>query len=123
MNNVLITHFMRCIGLVFLVLSLQACSSRTVLFSGLEQDEGNEIYAAIVKAGIPAEKSRDKQGIAIAVPENLASDALKILQAQGLPRDKRTTIGEVFKKEGMISSPWRNAHVICTPCRKKSKRP
>lgn len=105
MNLNSLRHFARFLGMLLLAITLQACSSRTVLFTSLEQEEGNEIYAAIVKAGIPAEKSRDKQGIAISVPENLASDALKILQAQGLPRDKRTTIGEVFKKEGMISSP------------------
>lgn len=86
----------------FLVAS---CSSRTVLFSGLEQHEGNEIYSALVKAGIPAEKTQEKTGVVIAVPRNLSSDALKILEARGLPHDKRTSIGEVFKKEGMISSP------------------
>lgn len=91
--------------LVASIFLLQACGSRTALFTGLAQDEANEIYAVIVKAGIPADKKIEKQGITITVPENLASDAVKILQAQGLPRDKRSTIGEVFKREGMISSP------------------
>ena len=92
--------------LVLSLLSLQACSSgTTVLFSGLTQEEGNEIYSLLLQVGIPAEKGSDKTGTNISVPKALSSDALRILQAKGLPRDKRSSIGEVFKKESMISSP------------------
>ena len=90
---------------VVLALTLSACTSKTVLFSGIGQEEANEIYSTLVKAGVPTEKSADKQGHIITVPQALASDALKILEARGLPHDKRTTLGDVFKKEGMISSP------------------
>lgn len=89
---------------VFLLI-LTGCSDRAVLFNGLSEPEANEIYSHLLAAGIPAEKTRTKEGSAISVPENLSANALSITQANGLPRDKKSSIGQVFKKENMISSP------------------
>lgn len=101
-----ILNTLRPLLLILSILALQACSSgTTVLFSGLTQEEGNEIYSLLLQVGIPAEKGSDKTGTNISVPKALSSDALRILQSKGLPRDKRSSIGEVFKKESMISSP------------------
>lgn len=98
-------HFLRAICLVLSLAGLQACSDNTALFNSLSQEEGNEIYSALMEAGIPAQKTSNKEGIGISVPSQMSSEALKILQAKGLPREKKTSIGEVFKKESMISSP------------------
>lgn len=93
------------VAMFSLVLFLQACSGSTTLFNGLDQDEANEIYSTLLGVGIPAEKSANKDGVAISVPESLSSEALRILQSKGLPRDQKSSIGEVFKKDSMISSP------------------
>lgn len=95
----------RLLVMISTLIALTACSRQTTLFTDIEQEEANMIYAALVKSGIPADKSLTKNGVSIKVPESLASDALKILEARGLPHDKRVTLGEIFKKEGMISSP------------------
>lgn len=87
------------------VILLQACSSNTALFNGLEQDEANEIYSTLLEVGIPAERSTSKAGVTVSVPKSLSSEALRVLQAKGLPRDQKSSIGEVFKKDSMISSP------------------
>lgn len=89
----------------FLLAAVTACSSRVSLFEGLTQEEGNEIYATLLEAGVPAEKLANKQGTFITVPQQMSSEALRILEKKGLPRDKKTSIGEVFKKDSMISSP------------------
>ncbi|HEX4844514.1 MAG TPA: type III secretion inner membrane ring lipoprotein SctJ [Limnobacter sp.] len=94
----------RLCALVLLCL-LQACSSNTTLFSGLNQEEANEIYATLLQVGIPAERSTSKTGVSVAVPDNLSAEALKVLQSKGLPRDQKSSMGEVFKKDSMISSP------------------
>lgn len=102
------TAFSMCIRYVlfaFFAALLSACSDRANLFTGLSQSEGNEIYSTLLEAGIPAEKSLDKEGTFITVPQQMASEALAILDKKGLPRDKKTSIGEVFKKDSMISSP------------------
>lgn len=88
-----------------LILLLQACGGSTTLFNGLNQDEANEIYSTLLAVGIPAEKNANKDGVAVSVPESLSSEALRVLQSKGLPRDHKSSIGEVFKKDSMISSP------------------
>lgn len=90
---------------LLLVLSLQACSDRVVLLKSLSQDDANLVYAALLESGIPAEKVAEKEGVSVTVPKNLSSNALQLLEKQGLPRDKKASIGDVFKKENMISSP------------------
>lgn len=95
----------RYLGAFTLALILTGCSDRAMLFNGLSEPEANEIYSHLLAAGIPAEKTRTKEGSAISVPENLSANALSITQANGLPRDKKSSIGQVFKKENMISSP------------------
>lgn len=91
--------------LVSCFLLLQGCSDRTVLFTGLSEAEANEIYSHLLIAGIPAEKSKTKDGSSVTVPKSVSAAALALTQAQGLPRAKKASIGEVFKKENMISSP------------------
>ena len=101
----LIHRFSRVLAIAVLLLGMAACSSRVSLFEGLTQEEGNEIYATLLEAGVPAEKLANKQGTFITVPKQMSSEALRILEKKGLPRDKKTSIGEVFKKDSMISSP------------------
>lgn len=98
-------HAFRMLLVVMVVLATSACAERVNLFDGLSQEEGNEIYSSLLEAGVPAEKSTNKQGTFITVPKQMSSEALRILEKKGLPRDKKTSIGEVFKKESMISSP------------------
>lgn len=98
-------HFPILFALLTSLLLLPACTDRSVLFTGLTEAEANEIYAHLLAAGIPAEKSKVKEGSSISVPKNLSATALNLTQAHGLPRDKKTSIGQVFKKENMISSP------------------
>ncbi|WP_370263617.1 type III secretion system inner membrane ring lipoprotein SctJ [Limnobacter sp.] len=90
---------------MLLAILLHACSSNTVLFSALEQDEANQIYSTLLEVGIPAERETTKTGVTVTVPRSMSSEALKILQSKGLPRDKKSSMGEVFRKESMISSP------------------
>lgn len=93
------------IALLAVVVMLQACGSRINLFQDLEEADANEIYSVLLDAGIPAQKEPGKGGIAISVPQRMSGEALTVLKARGLPKSRRGTIGEIFKKEGMISSP------------------
>lgn len=98
-------HFVRIALVLITLLLMQACSSHFTLFSGLSEEDGNEIYAQLLAAQIPAEKTKDKNGIQISVPQPMASTALTLIQSKGLPRDKKQSLGEVFKKDGPFSSP------------------
>ncbi|HEX4878580.1 MAG TPA: type III secretion inner membrane ring lipoprotein SctJ [Limnobacter sp.] len=108
-----IRWFLSCIILISLAL-LQGCSGRTTLFAGLSEAEANEIYVYLLAAGIPANKSKTKEGIAISVPESQSASALALTRANGLPRDKKESLCDVFKKENMISSPLEErARYLC----------
>jgi type III secretion protein J len=90
---------------VVTVLMLQACGSRMALFQDLDETDANEIYSVLLDSGIPAQKDITKTGVTITVPQRMSGDALAVLKARGLPKSRRGSMGEIFKKEGMISSP------------------
>lgn len=89
-----------------LVLSLVACGGRIELMSSMPEAEANEVLAALQNAGIPAEKIPGKEGnVGLAVDGQQAARAIDILKSKGLPRERFAGMGDVFKKEGLISSP------------------
>lgn len=100
-----VTTSFRTIFILGFILTLNGCSSNTTLFNSLDQEEANEIYSSLLEVGIPAHRETTKTGVTVTVPQSMSSEALKVLQAKGLPRDKKSSMGEVFRKESMISSP------------------
>lgn len=87
------------------LLGLVACAPQMDLHSGLAESDANEILSTLMSAGIPTEKRLGKDGVSVAVPAARSAEALSLLQAQGLPRSKHNGIGQVFKKDSLISSP------------------
>ncbi len=87
------------------LLCLTAC--KTELYSGLNEREANEIVAALSSEGIPASKTRTgrDEGITVQVDEGRFAEAMHILEAHGLPGRKYDSMGDVFRKEGFVSSP------------------
>lgn len=95
---------LRWLALLFALL-LAGCGSRVDLQSGLSDDEANEVVAALRNGHIEASKRALKQGYAVTVDEQELARAVDLLHARGLPRRRSESMGEVFKKEGMISTP------------------
>lgn len=88
------------------VLLLAACGGKVELMAALPEAEANEVLAALSDAGVPAEKIAGKEGmVSLQVGEGHVARAIDILRAKGLPRERFAKMGEVFKKEGLISSP------------------
>jgi type III secretion protein J len=94
-----------CCALVTALLLLSACSARVELFSSSTESEANEVLAALLESGIRADKLTRKTGIAISVGESDVARALEALRRRGLPRERFEGMGQIFHKEGMISSP------------------
>ena len=89
-----------------LLLLLAACGAKVELYGDLREREANEMLSLLLRAGIGAEKLVAKGGVAtLKVDQDRVPDAIDMLSAAGLPRDKFANIGELFKKEGLISSP------------------
>ena len=88
------------------VLLLAACSGSVELMGALPEPEANEVLAALLHAGIAADKIAGKEGmVSVQVDGTKVAKALDALRARGLPRERYAGMGEVFKKEGLISSP------------------
>ena len=87
-------------------LLLTACGARVDLMGAIPEDEANEVLAALIDASIPTEKVSGKEGmVGVRVGADDVGRALEILRDKGLPRERFAGMGQVFKKEGLISSP------------------
>ena len=89
----------------FLCVLMAGCSSEIELHSGLNEADANEVVAALTAVGIDPSKAQEKKGFSVRVPTSQLSAAVAALRAQGLPRNAFARMGEVFKKDGMISTP------------------
>ncbi|RJF97069.1 EscJ/YscJ/HrcJ family type III secretion inner membrane ring protein [Noviherbaspirillum cavernae] len=89
-----------------LLLSLLcACGKVVDLQSGLKDVDANEMVTVLNRHGIDAQKRTTKEGVALSVKDTDISRATEALNAAGLPRRNLSNLGQVFKKEGMISTP------------------
>lgn len=84
---------------------LAACSASVHLVSELNEAEANEVLGLLLGANIAATKTTSKTGVGIQVEPASVAQAIEILRQNGLPRERRAKLGDVFKKENLISSP------------------
>jgi type III secretion protein J len=95
---------LRCL-LAALVVLLAGCKSG--LYGKLTEIEANEIVGVLLEAGVAAAKSSPDAGKtwSVSVDESRVVDALALLKANGLPREHSANLGEMFKKDGLLSTP------------------
>lgn len=94
------------IAAAVLVCVLLVGCTRTALYSQLDEQQANELMAALLGAGIPASKqpSPSKTGWEVEVDRGDIPYAMQVLNSRGLPRAQYRSLGDVFKKEGFASS-------------------
>jgi type III secretion protein J len=98
------TAFLRAGAAIGLCLALAGC--KVDLYSNLTEREANEMLAALTSESIPAEKEAAEGGQwQLKVDESRLPAALDVLRAQGLPHDRYATMGDVFQKQGLVSTP------------------
>jgi type III secretion protein J len=95
----------RLVPLLFvLCLLLTAC--KVEVYTGLDEGQANLMLGTLLKRGIAVTKeNKGKNGFSLLVEESQMVQALDILHENGLPHDRYQNLGEVFKGQGMISSP------------------
>jgi len=91
--------------LICAAILLAACSEKTPLQASLNDADANEIVSVLNRHGIKAQKHITKTGVTLIVNADDLSRATDAMHAAGLPRRARDSLGQVFKKEGMISTP------------------
>lgn len=88
-----------------LAVMLAACGQQDV-YGQLQESEANEMVAALRQADIPADKRQSGDGEwSVSVTREEFPEAVRILNASGLPRNDFASLGDVFEKEGFVSSP------------------
>jgi type III secretion protein J len=90
---------------LLLALALAGCERSVDLLSRLSEQDANASLKVLRQHGIDASKKYLKEGVALQVAPGDTVAALSTLSAYGLPRGATTSIGEVFKRDGMVSSP------------------
>lgn len=80
---------------------------KTELYSKLDESDANAMLAILLNNKIDAEKVADKKAgtYFLHVEESKIPQAVSLLRDQGYPKEKSVSMGEMFKKEGLISSP------------------
>ncbi len=85
-------------------LFLVACGQEE-LYGGLTERDANEMAAVLKSQGIDAAKSKDGDAWALKAESGDFSRAVAVLHDRGYPRENFASMGEVFEKEGFVSSP------------------
>jgi type III secretion protein J len=89
-----------------LVCGLTACSSRLELYTQLTEHQANEMVALLQTVDMPAQKEQREPGVyAVLTASENFSRAIELLHANGLPQGAFESVGQLFKKEGLVSSP------------------
>ena len=94
----------RMLAVIAACLALSACGQEP-LYVDLEEQQANEMLAVLVRGGVDAAKVRAEKGWSIEVGRKDLPEAMQILKAEGLPRERFDSLGQVFHKEGFVSTP------------------
>lgn len=86
------------------LLLLRGCKSE--LYSGLAEKDINEMAMVLQARGIQTERSAAKEGFTLSVSSDDFTEAMAILNAQGLPRKQFNGLGVTFNGEKMVATPF-----------------
>src|SRR4051794_34589637 len=95
----------RVIASCCLAITLTACEQEVTLQNGLHDTDANEIVALLSHVGIEVKKISGKDGVSLTVSDTDIAHATDVMRAAGLPKRSLSSLGDMFKKDGMISTP------------------
>ncbi|WGZ91771.1 MAG: type III secretion inner membrane ring lipoprotein SctJ [Candidatus Thiocaldithrix dubininis] len=91
------------LGLI--ALALAGC--KTELYTNLNEIDANNMLALLIESKIGAEKIANKKDgtYSLNIDESQLPKAVVLLKEHGYPKEKIANVGDMFKKDGLISSP------------------
>ena len=90
--------------LLALAFALAGCQQD--LYTKLSEADANDMLGALLAAHLDASKaSPDGKTWNVSVAGDQMGAALNLLHAEGLPAQRHASLGEMFKKDGLISTP------------------
>lgn len=95
----------RLLGVLLLCLALAGCGVE--LYSNLSEQDANEMIVELARGGIRASKeSPDGKTWSVKVSEGDMARALERLNAAALPHEKTSSMGDLFQKSHLVSTPY-----------------
>jgi type III secretion protein J len=97
----------RRLAALMLALGLLVGCSREVLYNKLDEQQANEVVAALLNNGIDADKRPADRGDGwqVVLDRHDMPAAVAVLRDAGLPHQSTDNISQMFKKDGFVSSP------------------
>lgn len=93
-------------GLAAATFAVVLAGCKVGLYSGLNEPEANEMVAVLTAEGIDADKQRlENSEWQVLVGKRDLPASLELLRAHGLPNDRLASMGDVFQKQGLVSTP------------------
>jgi len=90
---------------VVAMLMLGGCHKE--LYGNLSERDCNEMVVALLASGVDAQKTTPDSGKTwtVAVESSQMVRAMEVLRARGLPERQYEDLGDLFKKDGLVSTP------------------
>ncbi|WP_246799198.1 hypothetical protein [Rhizobium leguminosarum] len=93
-------------GAVVVLCALVLSGCQEDLYTNLAEREANSMVATLQRSGIPASRLLQQDGrMKVVVDHDRFAEAVTVLDDAGLPNQAFASIGEVFKREGLVASP------------------
>ena len=102
------------LSLLLSLLLLAGCENQMMIINDVDEREANEIVVFLASKGIPAEKvtavstapggAAGGQKYSISVDSSKSTEAMAILNQNGLPRKQGTTLLDLFAASGLMTS-------------------
>ncbi len=107
MRSLCSKKYRACVLIATLSASILLSACQKELYRNLSEQDANQMMMVLLQAGIDAEKSTPDSGKTwvLVADKNQIAAAMEILRANGLPQEKFSDLGEIFKKEGLVSTP------------------
>ena len=92
--------------LALTVIALTGCG-KTELYSQLDEQQGNEMLALLLQNNISSEKQTEKENrVSLHVSSDKIPAAMELLRKNGFPKDKFSTMEDLFNADKLIASPY-----------------
>ena len=89
---------------ILISLTVSACGYESI-YSDLDERQANEMLVLLMSENLLVKKKATATGWTLQTKMSELPRAMQVLKSNGYPKDEFQTLGDVFKKEGLVSSP------------------